>query len=226
MYGRSSASEGSTIRVPVKAGAARSSSCQAIGVRRSRAARRGSNGRRSRSACSPRRRSCSTLFSRSSVSRRPGSSSEPTTPMTREASSTCIVGGVYSGAILTAVCWRDVVAPPIRSGSVEATPLHLLRDDDHLVERGRDEAREADDVAALLDGGVEDRVGRDHHAQVDHLVAVAAEHDADDVLADVVDVALDGRQHDAARRLPSRRPSPPPCTARGRRPRASSRARS
>ena len=31
-----------------------------------------------------------------------------------------------------------------------------------------------------------------HHPEVDHAVVVAAEHDADDVLADVVDVALDG----------------------------------
>ncbi len=33
---------------------------------------------------------------------------------------------------------------------------------------------------------------RHHHAEVDHLVIVAAEHDADDVLADVVHVAFDG----------------------------------
>ena len=41
-------------------------------------------------------------------------------------------------------------------------------------------------------------VERHHDAEVDHLVVVAAEHDADDVLADVVDVALDGGQHDRA----------------------------
>ena len=41
-----------------------------------------------------------------------------TTSTTREASSTCTVGGVYSGAILTAVCCRLVVAPPMSSGSV------------------------------------------------------------------------------------------------------------
>ena len=34
---------------------------------------------------------------------------------------------------------------------------------------------------------------RHHDAEIDHLVIVALEHDADDVLADVVDVALDGR---------------------------------
>ena len=44
---------------------------------------------------------------------------------------------------------------------------------------------------------VEDPVRRNHDAEVDHLVAVAAEDDADDVLADVVHVALHGRHHDA-----------------------------
>ena len=34
--------------------------------------------------------------------------------------------------------------------------------------------------------------------EVDHLVIVALEHDADDVLADVVDVALHGGEHDLA----------------------------
>ena len=38
-----------------------------------------------------------------------------------------------------------------------------------------------------------------HHAEVDDLVVVALEDDADDVLADVVDVALDGGHDDAAR---------------------------
>jgi hypothetical protein len=39
---------------------------------------------------------------------------------------------------------------------------------------------------------------RHHHAEIDHLVIVALQHDADDVLADVVHVALDGGQHDLA----------------------------
>ena len=37
---------------------------------------------------------------------------------TREASSTCTTGRENAGAIFTAVCWREVVAPPISSGSV------------------------------------------------------------------------------------------------------------
>ena len=68
----------------------------------------------------------------------------------------------------------------------------------HLVERGRDQAGEADDVDLLAPRRLEDLVGRHHDAEVDDLVVVAGEHDADDVLADVVDVALDGRHQDLA----------------------------
>ena len=39
---------------------------------------------------------------------------------------------------------------------------------------------------------------RRHHAEIDDLEIIAAEHDADDVLADVVHVALDRRQQDLA----------------------------
>ena len=75
-------------------------------------------------------------------------------------------------------------------------PLHLSRDEDHLVERGRDESAQADHVGASVDRGLQDAIGGDHDAEIDHLVVVAPEDDADDVLADVVDVALDGGEHD------------------------------
>ena len=82
----------------------------------------------------------------------------------------------------------------------QPAPFHLAGDADHLVERRRDQPREADDVHVLLDRGVEDPVGRNHDAEIDDLVVVAAEDDADDVLADVVHVTLDGGQHDFALR--------------------------
>ena len=47
----------------------------------------------------------------------------------------------------------------------------------------------------LVDGGLQDAVGGHHHAEIDDRIVVAAEDDPDDVLADVVDVALD-RGHD------------------------------
>ncbi len=94
----------------------------------------------------------------------------------------------------------------------EALPLHLGGDMAHLVERRRDQAREPDDVGAFGFRDLEDLRGRHHDAEVDHLVIVALEHDADDVLADVVDVALDGGEHDptGAAPAPPTRPSPAP----------------
>ena len=46
----------------------------------------------------------------------PGRAAPETTSTTRLASSTCTVSCEYAGAIRTAVCCRDVVAPPISSG--------------------------------------------------------------------------------------------------------------
>jgi len=47
----------------------------------------------------------------------------------------------------------------------------------------------------------EDFLAGDHDAEVDHLVIIAGENDADDVLADVVHVALDGGEQHLALRL-------------------------
>jgi hypothetical protein len=74
---------------------------------------------------------------------------------------------------------------------------------DHLVERWRDQPRQADQVGAVLLGGLEDPRGGHHHAEVDDLIVVAAKHDPDDVLPDVVDVALHRGRDDRAR-SPSR----------------------
>ena len=46
--------------------------------------------------------------------------------------------------------------------------------------------------------GLQDLRRRHHDAEIDDLVIVAGEHDADDVLADIVHVALHGRHHDLA----------------------------
>mmetsp|Transcript_27462 Transcript_27462/g.56288 ORF Transcript_27462/g.56288 Transcript_27462/m.56288 type:complete len:1189 (+) Transcript_27462:341-3907(+) len=79
--------------------------------------------------------------------------------------------------------------------------LHLLGHGHHLVERGRDEARESNDVGPDLLSLVKDVLARAHDTNVDNVVVVAAEHDADDVLADVVHVALDRRHQHAPRLL-------------------------
>ena len=86
-------------------------------------------------------------------------------------------------------------------GNVEALALHLGGDVNHLVERGGDEAGKTDRVRFPLARDGENLRRRRHHAEIDDLVVVAGEHDADDVLADVVHVALDGREHDRARGL-------------------------
>ena len=81
---------------------------------------------------------------------------------------------------------------------LHALPLHFAGQKTHLVERGRDQAGQPDDVGAFGLGGLDDLGGGHHDAEVDHLEIVTLQHDADDVLADVVDVALDGGEHDLA----------------------------
>ena len=103
-----------------------------------------------------------------------------------------------------------------------------LGDERHLLERGGDQPAQPDDVHALPARGLQDLGARHHHAEVDDLVVVALQHDAHDVLADVVDVALHGgQQHPPVglRRRPSA-PAPPRCTGSGGRRPSSSPARS
>ena len=77
--------------------------------------------------------------------------------------------------------------------------LELFSDVHHFLEARRDQPGEADDVDLRCPGRLEDLRRRDHHAEVDHLVAVAAKHHADDVLADVVNVAAHrGHEHPPA----------------------------
>jgi hypothetical protein len=82
--------------------------------------------------------------------------------------------------------------------NVEPLALHFGGDMHHLVERGRDQAGQADDVDLLGLGNLEDLGCRHHDAEIDDLEVVALEHDADDVLADVVDVALHGGHQNLA----------------------------
>ena len=84
---------------------------------------------------------------------------------------------------------------------LETLALHLAGHMHHLVERRRDQAAEADHVRLLRLGAFEDLFAWDHHAHVDDFIVVAGEDDADDVLANVVNVALDRREHDFSLRL-------------------------
>ena len=81
---------------------------------------------------------------------------------------------------------------------LEAESFHLAGDVHHLVERRRDESAEADEVRLFLPGPFENFLARHHHSHVDHPVVVTGEDDADDVLADVMDIAFDRGQDYAA----------------------------
>ena len=85
---------------------------------------------------------------------------------------------------------------------IETLTLHLGGHMHHLVQRRGDQAGEADDIDVFGARGFEDLRRRHHDAEIDDLVIVAGEHHADDVLADVVDIALDRRHQDLAGRLP------------------------
>ncbi len=83
-------------------------------------------------------------------------------------------------------------------GELVAVRVQLLDAGGHLL-GGRDEqGGEADGGGLVLDGGVDD--GRDRHllAQVDDRVAVVGQDRVDQRLADVVDVAEHGGDHDRA----------------------------
>ena len=84
---------------------------------------------------------------------------------------------------------------------LEVLALHLLGDMHHLVERRCDEAAEADHVRFLCFGALENLLAGNHDAQIDDVVVVAGEHHADDVLADIVNIAFDRRENDLALRL-------------------------
>ena len=80
----------------------------------------------------------------------------------------------------------------------EAALLHLGGVGDHLVERGRDETGEADDVGAPCFGFFEDGVAIDHDSKVFNFVVVTGEDDGNDVFADVVHVSFDGGDEELA----------------------------
>jgi hypothetical protein len=88
--------------------------------------------------------------------------------------------------------------PADQQGHREALPLHLARDETHLLQRRRDQSAEADGVDLFPGGGFQDPVTGHHHAEVDHVVVVTLEDHADNVLADVVHIPLDGGHEDLA----------------------------
>ena len=84
--------------------------------------------------------------------------------------------------------------------AVEAAGVQLLEVLPHDQGRLHQQARHADGVGLDLERLLDHLGDRDLDAEVVHLVAVVGEDDVDQVLADVVDVALHRGQHQAALR--------------------------
>src|SRR5215216_6839712 len=88
--------------------------------------------------------------------------------------------------------------PADKQGDFKVLALHLLGVVHHLVQGRGNQAREPDYVRAALRRGIQDLGRRHHHPEVYHLEVVALQNDTDDVLPDVVHVALHGRHYDRA----------------------------
>ena len=72
----------------------------------------------------------------------------------------------------------------------KALTLHLFAQCHHLIERGGNQTGEANNIHILFTGGGENFFRRDHHAQIDNLIVIALQHYANDILADIVDIAF------------------------------------
>ena len=83
----------------------------------------------------------------------------------------------------------------LRGGTAQVDLLQVLAHHQRALD---EEPTHPDGISVGLVGLVDDLGHRHLDADVDHRVAVVAEDDVDEVLPDVVDVALDGGQHDAS----------------------------
>ncbi len=64
----------------------------------------------------------------------------------------------------------------------------------HFIEGRSDESAQSDDINLFLLGLIQDLIGRHHHAHVDDLVSITSQHDAHDILSDVVHIAFYGSE--------------------------------
>ncbi len=101
---------------------------------------------------------------------------------------------VMRGNFDRGVCFaRGRAANEKRQG--KSLALHLPGHMRHFVERRRNESAQPDHIDFLFAGRLQNFFARDHDAEVDDLVVVAAEHHAHDIFADVVNVTFDRRHH-------------------------------
>ena len=87
---------------------------------------------------------------------------------------------------------------PDQQRDLQPLTFHLDGEVDHLVQGRGDQAGEPDDVGVVFFGRVDDLLRGHHHTEIDHFKVVALQHNSDDILADVVDIALDRRHDDRA----------------------------
>jgi hypothetical protein len=80
--------------------------------------------------------------------------------------------------------------------------MQLLNTGGHLLGRRNQQRGETDRVGVVLDSRLDDRLDRDLLAEIDDRVAVVGQDRVDQRLADVVDVAEDGRDHHLALGVP------------------------
>ena len=83
-------------------------------------------------------------------------------------------------------------------GQGNALSLHFLGDVGHFFQRRRNQTGQSDGHSLVFNGGIDDGLCRHHHAKIDDFKIIAGEHNADDVLADIVDVSFDRGHDDAA----------------------------
>ena len=110
------------------------------------------------------------------------------------------VGGVRVGADLARVA-RAQRGAADQHLHVPAVTERTDRDL-HLGQRGGKEGRQADDVRIGIARGLREGFGPDVDTKVDHAEARTLHAHLDQVLADVVDVALDGAQDHGAQGRP------------------------
>ena len=81
---------------------------------------------------------------------------------------------------------------------VEFLALQFASNVTHLLQRGCDQARYANQVSLLCPRSLEDGFSRYHNAEVDDLVTVTLQNHGDDILANIMNVTTRGREHDLA----------------------------
>ncbi len=88
-----------------------------------------------------------------------------------------------------------MAAPPISTGNFQSAPLQFVDDERHLLGGGDQQCRQANRRGVDFGGLADDGLGRNLLAEVDHVIAIVGQDGFDQVLADIVHIAIDGGDH-------------------------------